>query len=161
MDSGGPQLSRNRWALVLDLVRDILQMVELAGILHEYKVLNITQGRCLICNETSECEITIYKKSYHILYIPIKRIAEEFIFDWDKCSHRTILHEKQDVERYKEEQMNTGILNVPYYFDMKLILTVKPKYYKPNFVIVIIICIIFAILVGCIIQLLGIKNLII
>jgi hypothetical protein len=139
----------------------MLKMVELAGILHDYKVLNRTQGRCLICNEISECEITIYKKSYHILYIPIKRIEEQFLFDWEKCGHRTILHEKQDVDRYKEEQMNTGILNVPYYFDMKPLLTTKPKYYKPNIFIVIIISIIFAIIVGCIIILLGIKNVII
>jgi hypothetical protein len=68
-----------------------------------------------------------------------------------------ILHEKRDVERYKEEQMKTGSLNVPYYFGMKPILTVKPKYYKPNLIIVIVICLIFAIIFACILILFDIK----
>jgi hypothetical protein len=129
----------------------------LAGIQHDYKSLNRIQGRCYVCNEPSECEITLYQKSYHILSFPLKIIEEQFLFDWEKCSHRAILHEKRDVERYKAEQMKTGLLNVPYYFDMKPILTIKPKFYKPNLIIVIIICLIFAIIFACISILFDIR----
>ena len=53
--------------------------------------------------------------------------------------------------------MKTGLLNVPYYSDMKPVLTVKPKYYKPNMVIVIILCVLFALLISCIMILFDIR----
>jgi hypothetical protein len=135
-------------------------MIEIAGILHEYKLLNKIQGRCYVCNEISECEIEKHTKSYHILYIPIRRIEIQFIFSWAKCGHEAVLHEERDVQRYIEEQVNTGNLNIPFYFDMKPFLTVKQQYYKPNFIIVLIICVIFAAIFACIISLLRVRYVI-
>jgi hypothetical protein len=133
-------------------------MVEIVGFLYDYKRLNKTQGRCFICNEVSECTITHYKKSFHLFYIPIKRTEEQFIFEWEKCNHRGIFTQKRDIDRYKEEQVVTNLLNVPYYHDMKPILTNKPNYYKPNLIVVMIVCVLFAIIMGIIIILLQILG---
>ncbi len=130
---------------------------DLAGIKHDFRKLATTQGRCFICHEISECEITRYQKSYHILYFSIKIKEEEIIFDWEKCGHRAILHEKKDVERYKNEQIETGTFAVPSYFDMNLMLTAKPHFNKPNMIIVMIVCVIFAALLAYIMVKLGIR----
>jgi hypothetical protein len=135
-------------------------MLEIIGFLCDYKILNKSQGRCFICDEVSECTITHYKKSLHILLIPIKKTEEQFIFEWEKCNHRGIFTQKRDIDRYKEEQVVTNILNVPYYHDMNPILTYKQNYYKPNLIVVMILCVLFAIIMGIIIiilQILGMR----
>jgi len=98
-----------------------------AGIDHSYKKINKTPAKCLVCGEYSECQILKYEKSTHIFYIKIKVLDEQFWFDWEKCNHRAMLYDKQDVSRYKQEQVETGILSVPYYQNMKLRITTMPK----------------------------------
>jgi len=97
------------------------------GIDHSYKKLKKTEAKCLACGEYSECQIMKYTKARHIFYIKIKVLDEQFIFDWKKCNHRAILYDPQDVYKYKMEQVETGILSVPYYQDMKLQITEMPK----------------------------------
>jgi hypothetical protein len=101
--------------------------VHAAGIQHDYKKLNKTPGKCLVCGELSECQILKYEKSTHIFYFKLKILDEQFWFDWEKCNHRAMLYDKKDVARYKQEQVETGSLSVPYYQDMKLIKTTMPK----------------------------------
>ena len=97
------------------------------GIDHSYKKINKTQAKCLVCGEYSECQILKYERRTHIFYIKIKVLDEQFWFDWKKCNHRAVLFDKQDVFRYKQEQVETGILSVPYYQNMKLRKMEMPK----------------------------------
>ena len=69
----------------------------------------------------------INEKRTHVFYIKIKVLDEQFWFDWKKCNHRAVLFDKQDVFRYKQEQVETGILSVPYYQNMKLHKMEMPK----------------------------------
>ncbi len=97
------------------------------GIDHSYKKINKTQAKCLVCGEYSECQILKYEKARHTFYIKIKILDEQFIFDWAKCNHRAVLFDKHDVSRYKQEQVETGVLSVPYYQNMKLHMMEMPK----------------------------------
>ena len=97
------------------------------GIDHSYKKVNKTQAKCPVCGEYSEVQILRYTKARHIFYIKIKILDERYIFDWAKCNHRAILFDPQDVSRYKQEQVETGIFSVPYYQNMKLYRMEMPK----------------------------------
>jgi hypothetical protein len=97
------------------------------GIDHSYKKINKTLAKCLVCGEYSECQILKYEKARHAFFIKIKILDEQFIFDWAKCNHRAVLFDKQDVSRYKQEQIETGVLSVPYYQNMKLRTMEMPK----------------------------------
>ncbi len=97
------------------------------GIDHSYKRVNKTQAKCLVCGKYSECQILKHEKARHISYVKIKVLGEQFIFDWAKCNHRAVLFDKQDVSRYKQKQVETGILSVPYYQNMKLHQMEMPK----------------------------------
>ena len=99
----------------------------LAGVDHSYKKLKKTPAKCLVCGEYSDCQIIHYKESVHLFFITIKILNEQFWFDWDKCNHRAVLFDKSDVARYKQEQVETGILLVPYYQNMKLQKMTMPK----------------------------------
>ena len=101
--------------------------VHIHGIDHSYKKLKKTEANCLACGKYSECQIMRYTKARHIFYIKTKILDEKFIFDWAQCNHRVILYDPQDVHRYKMEQVETGILSVPYYQNMKLQITEMPK----------------------------------
>jgi hypothetical protein len=68
-----------------------------------------------------------YERSTRILFVKVKALEEQFIFDWERCNHRAVLYDSQDVSRYKAEQVETGILLVPYYQDMKLRTMAMPK----------------------------------
>jgi len=97
------------------------------GIQHSYKKINRTPAKCLVCGEYSECQITKYEKSRHVFFIKTKILDEQFVFDWKQCNHRAVLFDKQDVVRYKQEQVETGILSVPYYQNMKLRRMAMPR----------------------------------
>jgi hypothetical protein len=99
----------------------------LAGVNHAYKVLNRTPAKCLVCGQFSECRIMKYERSTRILFVKVKALEEQFIFDWEGCNHRAVLFDRQDVSRYKAEQVETGSLLVPYYRDMKLRTMAMPK----------------------------------
>jgi len=98
-----------------------------AGIQTSYDWINKTPAKCLVCGEYSECQIIKYERSIHVFFAKVKVLDEQFLFDWEKCNHRAILFDKQDVSRYKQEQVDTGILSVPYFQNMKLQMTVIPK----------------------------------
>ncbi len=130
----------------------------LAGIDHSYKKVNKTLAKCLICGEYSECQILKYEESTHILYIKIKTLAEQFIFDWRQCNHRAVLYDKEDVARYKREQVETGILGVPYYHDMKLQMVEMPKKVPViQIVLVLLVGLLFGLLVAFVLDKLGIP----
>jgi hypothetical protein len=101
--------------------------VHALGIVHDYKEINKTQAKCLVCGEYSECRILRYVKANHIFTFKVKILNEQYIFDWEECRHRAILYDPQDVARYRLEQMDTGILSVPYYSNMKLMKGMMPK----------------------------------
>jgi len=101
--------------------------VHAGGIDHSYKKIKKTPAKCLVCGEYSECQIIDYIEATHIFYIKIRVLDEQFWFDWEKCNHRAMLYDKQDVSRYKQEQVETGNLLVPYYQNMKLRMTTMPK----------------------------------
>ena len=79
------------------------------GILHKYKKLNKTPGPCMVCSEYSGCEILRYEKVRHSFYITLRVLERQYIFDWEKCHHRAVLHLEQDIARYREEQDKTGM----------------------------------------------------
>ena len=108
------------------------------GIEHSYKKIKKMPAQCLVCGEYSECQILKYEKARHIFYFKVKILDEQFIFDWAKCNHRAVLFDKQDVARYKLEQVETGILSVPYYQNMKLHKTQMPKKVSPVSIILVI-----------------------
>jgi len=72
-------------------------------------------------------------------------LEEQFIFDWAKCNHRAVLFDKQDVLRYKQEQVETGILSVPYYTNMELHIMEMPKKVSP---VSIILAVLFGVVLG-------------
>jgi hypothetical protein len=122
-----------------------------AGIHHSYTKINKTLAKCLVCGEYSECQILKYEEAFHIFFIKIKVLDEQFWFDWVKCNHRVILFDEEDVARYNKEQVETGILSIPYYHNMKLQITSMPKK-VPTIQIVLVI--IAALLVGLLLALL-------
>ena len=93
---------------------------ELVGVRTAYDKLNKTHAKCLICGRYSECDIMHYGYYFFFLRFRSKFSNEQFWFSWYQCQHRAILFDKQDVDRYRQEQMETGILSVPYYSNMKL-----------------------------------------
>jgi hypothetical protein len=109
------------------------------GIDHSYKKINKTPAKCLVCGEFSECQILKYVKAHHVFYIKVKILDEQFIFDWAKCNHRAVLFDEQDVSRYKREQVETGILSVPYYQNMKLRMMEMPKNVSTLSIILVVI----------------------
>ena len=128
------------------------------GIAHSYKKLNKTQSKCLVCGEYSECQITRYVKARHIFYIKTKVLDEQFLFDWGKCNHRAVLFDKQDVARYKLEQVETGILSVPYYQNMKLQTMSMPKKVPTiQIVFVVIVSALLGVLLKLLLDYLGIP----
>lgn len=114
---------------------------------HSYKKINKTPAKCLACGEYSECQITHYIESVYIFFIRIKVLDEQFWFDWEQCNHRVVLYDKQDVERYKQEQVAAGSWAVPYYKDMKLgIASLPPKVPAIKIVLVLALCLVLGIL---------------
>ncbi len=123
------------------------------GINHSYKTINKTPAKCLVCGEYSECRITKYENYRHVFFIKVKTLEEQFWFDWEKCRHRAILYDKQDVLRYKQEQVETGILLVPYYQDMKLHMMEMPKrMHVVKFVLLVIGALSLGVLLGILIE---------
>lgn len=61
-----------------------------------------------------------YGYYFYFLRFRSKFSDEQFWFTWAACHHRAILYNKQDVDRYRQEQVETGVLSVPYYSRMKL-----------------------------------------
>ncbi len=123
------------------------------GIDHSYKKINKTQAKCLVCGEYSEFQILKYEKYRHIFYIKVKTLEEQFWFDWEKCRHRAILFDKQDVARYKQEQVDTGTLLVPYYQNMRLHITEVPKrMHVIKFVLLVIGVLSLGVLLGVLIE---------
>ena len=128
------------------------------GIDHSYKKISKTTAQCLVCGEYSECQITKYVKARHIFYIKTKILDEQFLFDWEKCNHRAVLFDKQDVERYKLEQVETGIISVPYYQNMKLQTMAMPKKAPTiQIILVVIASIILGVLIKLLLDYLGIP----
>ena len=125
------------------------------GIDHSYKRLNKTQARCLFCGQYSECQIIKYTRSFHFFYIRLKVLEEQFIFDWEACKHRAILFDKEDSSRYKREQVNTGLLLVPYYQNIRLQFTSTPKKISALDIILIIL---FTLALGVIFYLTGLFD---
>ncbi|MEW6222932.1 MAG: hypothetical protein ACOYZ8_16765 [Chloroflexota bacterium] len=124
-----------------------------AGIISSYKSLNKTPAKCLVCGEYSECQITKYEKALHLFFVEVRILDEQFLFDWEKCKHRAILFDKQDVSRYKQEQVETGIMLVPYYQGMKLQMTSTPhKRPMIQLVLVITLALILGLVVGFLIE---------
>jgi len=121
------------------------------GIDHSYKKINKIQAKCPVCGEFSECQIIKYVKARHIFYIKLKILDEQFIFDWSKCNHRAVLFDKQDVARYKQEQVETGSLSVPYYQNMKLHTMEMPK--KVSMISILLVILLSLALGGVIIYL--------
>jgi hypothetical protein len=129
-----------------------------AGIGHSYKKINKTLAECLFCGEYSECQILKYEKVFQIFYFKTKVLDEQFWFDWEKCHHRAIMFDKEDVARYKKEQIETGILSVPYYQDMRLRFTSTPKKVPAiQIILVIIASLVFGILLKLYLVHLGIT----
>jgi hypothetical protein len=128
----------------------------ITGIDHSYKKIHKTQAKCLVCGEYSECHILKYQKSTHIFLIKIKVLDEQFLFDWPKCNHRAILFDKENVARYKVEQVETGILSVPYYHNMKLHKMDMPK--KVSIISIILVLMLGFALGGLIIYLQELFN---
>ncbi len=122
-----------------------------AGIDHSYKKINKTPAKCLVCGEYSECQIIRYQKASHIFYIKTKILDEQFWFDWAKCNHRAMLFDQEDVARYKKEQIETGIMSVPYYHDMKLQITSMPRKVP---MIQIVLLVLASLIVGVLLKLL-------
>jgi len=129
-----------------------------AGINHSYKKINRTPARCLVCGEYSDCQILKYRESIHILFVEIRVLDEQFWFDWEKCNHRAVLFDKQDVARYKQEQVETGVLSVPYYQNMKLGLMARPKKVPTiGIVLVVVLSLILGVLLAILLDKLGIP----
>ncbi len=97
-----------------------------AGVDHSYKVLNRVQAKCLYCGQFSECEIRCYEEYLHIFFKKVKLLNRHFWFDWKKCDHRVVMANPKDVERYQQEQVETGMLSIPYYQEMDLQFTRVP-----------------------------------
>jgi hypothetical protein len=119
------------------------------GVDHRYKTINRTSARCLVCGTISECRITRYEEVVDIFFIKIKTLSEQYIFDWEKCNHRAVLYDKHDISRYKKDHVESGILSVPYYSDMKISKQVMPKkvaWYK--IALVLLACTILGVLLG-------------
>jgi hypothetical protein len=133
--------------------QDIGKMLgaHVTGIDHSYKKINKTPAKCLVCGEYSECQIIQYQEASHIFFIKTKILNEQFWFDWAKCNHRAILFEKNDVARYKKEQIETGTMTVPYYQGMKLHMTSMPKKVPT---IQIILVVLASVIVGVLLKLL-------
>ncbi len=98
----------------------------LAGVDHSYKVLNRVQAKCLFCGQFSECEIRSVEEYLHIFYKKVKLFDRQFWFDWKKCGQRVVMANSKDVERYQQEQVETGMLSIPYYQQMDLQFTKVP-----------------------------------
>lgn len=98
-----------------------------AGVTHDYKKMNTTQAACLICGVISDCRILRYQKATHIFYFKLKILEEQYIFDWPQCNHRAVLYDQEDVARYTRDHVDTGLLSVPYYRDMKVSKQFMPK----------------------------------
>lgn len=119
------------------------------GINHRYKTINRTSARCLVCGVISECRISKYEEIIDILFIKLKTLDERYIFDWETCRHRAVLCDKQDIARYKKDQVETGVLSVPYYTDMKMSKGDMPKkvpWYQ--IALVLLVCGILGVLLG-------------
>ncbi len=85
-----------------------------------YDTLNKVHAKCLVCGAYSECQIVHYGRYFFFLRFRSKYSNEQFWFTWKECHHRAVLYDKQEVDRYRQEQVETGILSVPYYSHMKL-----------------------------------------
>ncbi|GEM_PF-6226388 len=96
-----------------------------SGIDHRYKTIKKTMAKCPLCGVFSECQIISYQECTHIVYIKVKVLKEQFIFDWPKCRHRAVIYDKDEISRYKLEYIDTGIFSVPYYQHMQI--TNMPK----------------------------------
>ena len=131
--------------------------MDIAGINHKYKKLKRTPAKCFLCGEYSECQITKYEKSSHIFFFNIKVLDEQFLFDWKKCNHRAVLSDQQDIDRYKREQVDTGILSVPSLHNMKFQLMDKPKVKNNQIVLVIIFSLILGVLLSFLLDYFGVP----
>ena len=131
----------------------------LAGIQHTYKHVNKTSAKCLVCGEYSECQIVKYEVSVHVFFRKIKILDGQFWFDWKKCNHRAVLYDKQDISRYKQEQVETGMLSVPYYQNMKLRMMPMPKRSRLEFALGLVIALTLGLILAALLIILQ-KNLV-
>jgi hypothetical protein len=120
-----------------------MMAIDISGVRTDYDTLNKTYAQCLFCGAYSECVIMKYSQYFFFLRRKVYFFKEECWFNWYHCRHRATLFEKQDVARYKQEQVETGILSVPYYSNMKL----KVEILKPPSLLKIILTVIL-LLVG-------------
>jgi hypothetical protein len=95
-------------------------MHSITGVRKAYDTLNKVHAKCLVCGAYSECQIMHYGYYFYFLRFRSTFSDEQFWFTWAACHHRAILYDKPDIERYRQEQVETGILSVPYYSHMKL-----------------------------------------
>jgi hypothetical protein len=85
-----------------------------------YRSLHKKHWHCLICNKYSECEITVLENAFQVFFKTIKDYPEAYLFDWAECDHRVGIFDKEDVKRYKEEQVLTDNFSIPNRRDMKI-----------------------------------------
>jgi hypothetical protein len=79
-----------------------------------YRKLHKKYGYCLMCNKYSECEITVLESTLKMFTKTIRDNPEAYLFDWAECDHRVGIFNKEDVKRYKEEQVLTENYAIPY-----------------------------------------------
>jgi hypothetical protein len=109
----------------------------LSGVEYREKKLNKLYGHCIACHEYSECDITERKRVLQILFIPIFQLEITYIFNWKKCNHCLELVRKQDIKRYKEEQVDPKSFLIPNYSGMEYKLYPSPNPFSTISLVVI------------------------
>ena len=122
------------------------------------KKLNKLFGNCLACNEYSECEITERKRTMHLFFVAIHYYENTYRFNWRKCNHCIELVRKEDIKRYKEEQVDTKSYLIPYYSGMTVGVYASPKELStPTLVLIVGTITIIALLLGILLAMSGLK----
>ena len=95
------------------------------GTYDRFKKLSTLMHRCCICGQYSDCTIERWRSWLYFSYIPIWRIGNGYQFTWKACNHAGRMDDSVAIQRYKEEQEDTGMFSIP------LCEQLKPMYIEP------------------------------
>lgn len=97
------------------------------GHYNRFKKLSTTSGsKCCICNQYSECTIERWRRWFYLQFFPVWLASKGYMFTWQACGHSLGMDDPSVVQRYKEEQVKTGLFGIPPCRELKALSIERP-----------------------------------
>lgn len=90
------------------------------------KLSTVQNSKCCVCGQYSECTIERWRRWFYLQFVPVWLVAKGYLFTWKICGHSMGMDEPAGVERYKEEQVDTGLFGIPLCRDLKALSIERP-----------------------------------